>query len=203
MTAAAVVEATVWSSGPGELRRLPTPVVDPPYDDELVAAATGAPTHPDQGALALTFTLVNGVPAVPAPDPNAVLRAMPDDDDFFEAQPTPREALPDPRPLAARLAQAIVEVVHGARPLAQLMRWTSPEVYADLERRLAAFARNSPTAHRHVNAGTVRSIHVSEPSPGVAEVCAAIRRGPRTLALALRFDGLDGRWRCTAVDFGS
>ena len=50
--------------------------------------------------------------------------------------------------------------------------------------------------------GVVRSIHVSEPVDGVAEVAALVRRGARSTAVALRLEGLDGRWQCTALELG-
>ena len=31
----------------------------------------------------------------------------------------------------------------------------------------------------------------------VAEVCATVRRGERTSAIALRLEGISGRWCCT------
>jgi uncharacterized protein DUF6459 len=200
MTDMAVVPARPHSR-PDGVRRIPAPVLDPPYDDELARRAAPAGALP-QGSLALRFALPSGLPAVPPVPPREAPRMVePADDDFFGPRATPREALPDPRRIAGRLAQAICEVVHGARPAAQLLRWTSEPIYADLERRLTRCARAGAPGSRGLRAGTVRSLHVSEPTPGVAEVCALVRRGPRTLALALRLEGIDGRWQCTAVDF--
>jgi len=48
----------------------------------------------------------------------------------------------------------------------------------------------------------VRSLHVSAPADGVAEVAALVRRDARSTALALRLEGLDGRWQCTALELG-
>lgn len=42
---------------------------------------------------------------------------------------------------ARRFVQAAVEIVGGDRPPSQLLRWTSREVYADLERRAQLVAR--------------------------------------------------------------
>ena len=50
--------------------------------------------------------------------------------------------------------------------------------------------------------GVVRSVHVSLPADGVAEVAALVRRGARSTAVALRLEGLDGRWQCTALELG-
>ena len=51
-------------------------------------------------------------------------------------------------------------------------------------------------------AEVVRSVHVSEPVDGVAEVCAIVQQGPRCRAIALRLEGIDGRWQCTALHIG-
>lgn len=192
------------------LRRLPVPQTEPPYDDECPTRLGIAAAPHTQGALALDFVLASGAPAVPKlhwpvhlVEPAEVEASDEEDDEAeFGPQPTERSDLPDPRPVAARLAQAIIEVVNGARPLAQLVRWTSESVYADLERRLTVLAASGPPGTRGVMRPVVRSVHASEPTPGVAEVCALVQRGPRAVALALRLQGFDGRWRCTAAEFG-
>jgi hypothetical protein len=51
-------------------------------------------------------------------------------------------------------------------------------------------------------AEVVRSVRVSEPHDGVAEVCAVVQQGPRCRAIALRLEGIDGRWQCTALQIG-
>jgi hypothetical protein len=43
----------------------------------------------------------------------------------------------------------------------------------------------------------VRSLHVQQRPEGVAEVCATVRRGERTAAIARRLEGVGGRWCCT------
>lgn len=43
------------------------------------------------------------------------------------------------------------------------------------------------------------SVRVSEPADGVAEVSAVVRHGARTRAVALRLEGMDGRWQCTVL----
>ena len=40
------------------------------------------------------------------------------------------------------------------------------------------------------------------PDEIAAEVAALVRRGVRTTAVALRLEGLDGRWQCTALELG-
>jgi hypothetical protein len=183
---------------PPRLRRIPAPVTDPPYDDEL------GPDHWDRWArppqadetLALAFVLPSGVPAVPAVPPQ--LRIVrrdqteeEDEDRDFAPQPTTRSELPDPREWAGRLVQAIVEVIAGLRPPAQLVRWTSAQVYDGVAARAHTRRRGEPRAR-------LTSVHVCEPADGIAEVSAVVQRGARSRAVALRIEGLDGRWQCTA-----
>ena len=80
------------------------------------------------------------------------------------------------------------------RPLKQLQRDTTLELYARLSEALSA--RPVPRGNRPA-LQAVRSLHVQARPEGVAEVCATIRRGSQLVALALRLEGQDGRWRCT------
>lgn len=104
---------------------------------------------------------------------------------------------------AARFAQAVVEVVGGDRTPHQLIRCTSPSVHADLLRRAAALNRAGSPEHRARRLrAQVRSVHVFQPSTLSAEVSVHIRHGQRSRALAARIEHLDGRWVCTALEFG-
>ncbi len=189
------------------LRRLPVPVCDPPYDDEVPAARATRPAGAVQGTLALAFVLPTGLPAVPAPPPGLRLVAAPEpaealslqDETEFGPQPTSRSALPDPRPWAGRFLQALLEVLAGDRPLGQLVRWTSHDVFGQVAAMTADVSRPRPGATARE---VVRSVHVDEPDDGVAEVAALVRSGVRARAVALRMEGLDGRWQCTAVELG-
>jgi hypothetical protein len=194
------------------VRRLPLPAWDPPYDDELDPAHAPDPAGASaavQGTLALAFVLPSGVPAVPevppslaAPSLRLVGPAEADevlDEVEFGPQPTPRSALPEPRGWAGRLVQALVEVLAGDRPAGQLVRWTTTDVYDEVAGRMAP----GPSSASQVQVRPlVRSVHVSEPADGVAEVSALVRRGTRCTALALRLEGMDGRWQCTALELG-
>ncbi len=129
------------------------------------------------------------------------------DRQVFGPQSTARADLPDPRPWAARLAQALVEVMIGARPAPQVLRWTTPEVYAVLARRGALAARRAGAA-RAAGASprrarvAVRRVLVCEPADGVAEASVVLVDGTRVRALALRLTGQDGRWRVEALQIG-
>lgn len=130
----------------------------------------------------------------------------------FGPQKTASTMLPAPTPWAGRLVQAVIEVVSGVRPVSQLVRWTTAPVYEALCARVTR-----PGAGPGAGAGTgaggrdvvttrlaevVRSVRVSEPRDGVAEVCAIVQQGPRCRAIALRLEGIDGRWQCTALQIG-
>jgi hypothetical protein len=151
--------------------------------------------------LPLDWPLESGVPSTPRPTGLVLLRGRQGEDDDFGPVPTSRDALPEPAPWAARLVQAISEVLALDRPLTQLVRWTSPEVYDNLRHRVSARrpARPAPWPGRQ-RRPILRSVHVAEPCDGVAEVCAVVDDGQRTRAYALRLEGTDGRWRATALE---
>ena len=98
------------------------------------------------------------------------------------------------------------------RPVSQLVRWTTAAIYEELCARVARPAAAArPAVRTRVGnrdvvatrlAEVVRSVRVSEPGDGVAEVCAIVQQGPRCRAIALRLEGIDGRWQCTALQIG-
>jgi hypothetical protein len=118
-------------------------------------------------------------------------------DDDFGPTWSPREVLPDARDAGRRLLTLTLEAMAGRRPLAQLQPITSAGVFAALS------AGRRP---RWCTEGTspliVGQVHVCEPVDGVAEVSAVARRGGRAHAVAARLEGIDGRWRCTALQIG-
>jgi hypothetical protein len=160
------------------LRIVPAPPHDPPYDDEL-------PITPPAvvGNLALSF---------PQEDTTVVpLRLVPP-----AIAPDPGGVPPDPRAWAGRLAQAIVEVLCGARPPAQLSAHASLPVVQQLER-ASSVALRQPARPRQ--SPLVERVHVCLPCDRVAEVAAVIDTRPRRRALAIRLEARGGRWQCTAL----
>lgn len=209
-----------------QLRQAPVPVCEPPFEDDSPDDPDGA-SPAGQAALALGFALPNGLPVSPdapaalsrgterrlqlvrplernpAPQLKRPDRKRRTVDDEFGPRRTPRADLPEPRLWAGRLVQALVEVTSGVRPAAQLVRWTTTDVYAALQRRIVRselLGQRAPGARRL--GAIVRSIHVDEPAEGVAEVCAVVQHGMRCRAIALRLEGFDGRWQCTALQVG-
>ena len=108
-----------------------------------------------------------------------------------------------------RFAQAAVEIVGGDRPLTQLLRWTSPDVYADLGRRAQLVARAGGHAPGTARVQPVRpkvlSVHTCFVGNRVVEASVHVRYGARSRALAARFVAKNGpagqRWVCTALEF--
>lgn len=100
--------------------------------------------------------------------------------------------LPPAGKSGSMLARALVEVLCGQRPVPQLRVHCAPEVFAGLQTR--------PIAKGAL--GHLLTVRVCEPADGVAEVTAVFRRGERVRALAFRIQGVDGRWRVTALQTG-
>jgi hypothetical protein len=104
---------------------------------------------------------------------------------------------------AHRFVQAVVEIVSGDRPCAQLVRWTDKAVYDSLTTRVAALSDTvgsvPPTERPRAR---VMSVKVCRPRDGVAEVAAHVRQGKRSHALAARLEYTEQRWICTALELG-
>ena len=201
-------------TAPQERRPHLAPVPDsaPPFDDELVGGATpvigtehrtGAalPSAPIVAARNLvTRTTLGGADPVPS----AVTRTAPTtitvagvpcwskEADIGVVRTTTAE-LPVAQRAASVLARAVIEVLSGHRPVAQLRVHCAPAVYAGLCARTVVASR--PLPH-------LLSVRVCEPTDGIAEASAVFRRADRVRALAFRLQGVDGRWRITALQVG-
>ncbi len=111
----------------------------------------------------------------------------------FDVRPTSRAELPSATQWSMRLVQALIEILNGNRAPSQLIRWVTPEVMSGLKLQLQR--KGFPKF-------IVRSIHVHETDDGVAEVSAVFGSPNRSFALALRLEGLDGKWRATSIVWG-
>jgi hypothetical protein len=122
-------------------------------------------------------------------------------DDFFGAQPTPSTQLPPPELLLENLARCLFEVLSGARELDQVARWVSADVYRHLHRRVtyATMARTATKQPVSRPSFRVGSIHCYEPRDGVVEGTVVLLGKARARAVAIRLEGMDSRWRATAV----
>ncbi len=120
---------------------------------------------------------------------------------LFAPQRTSSHALPDPEPLLRNLTLGVLEVFAGVREVDQLARWLTEEPYRKLVVRanLAARARSARglPAKRPVHA--ILSLRHSSPADGVVEGVVVVQGPARTRAIALRLEGMDGRWRATSL----
>jgi hypothetical protein len=189
MTAALSAEASPVAKVRPESLRItvrPAPRREPPFDDELSARHLSL-VGPHDRQLPFEDT-------VPAPSPLRLRSPR----DPFAAQPTGRADLPNIEAFTRRFVVAIVEVAVGRRSAMQLATNMSAPVHAGLMRGGGRLARlGTPT-----RPAGIHSVHISEPADGVAECAIVLRVGTRFRAMALRMEGIDGRWRCTRLQIG-
>jgi Family of unknown function (DUF6459) len=106
---------------------------------------------------------------------------------------------------AARIGAALVEIVGGDRPVSQVLRWTTPDVYQDLARRAhlvaAAVGRRPGTGGTQSVRPQLVALHTSFVSEQCAEVSLHVRYGARSRAVAARFEVVRDRWQVTALEF--
>jgi hypothetical protein len=166
------------------LRLVVVPTPQPPLDDEPVRR------------------LVRPGVAVPRPAHRPGPRPRPESGPAgypagFGPAWSARAELPDPHVAGRRLLVLTLEALAGRRPLTQVQPLTSVGVFAAL---------SSGRRPRWCSGGTapvlLGRVHVCEPVDGVAEVTAVARRSGRAHAVAARLEGIDGRWRCTALQIG-
>lgn len=124
------------------------------------------------------------------------------EDAFFAAQTSTRDQLPDPLPLLENLTRCVIEILAGARELEQIARWVTDDVHRHLLKRviLAARARAATGRPAARPVFTIGSTIVSEPQDGVIEGVVVVRGKARTRAVAIRLEGLDRRWRASAIN---
>jgi hypothetical protein len=133
----------------------------------------------------------------PGPRPRLDAAAVPGDAADFGPTWSRRAELPDPQAVARRLVTLTLEAFAGRRPVGQLQSLVSPPLFTALSERRRPRWCTEGTAPLLIS-----SLRVCEPVDGVAEVSAVARRGGRAHAVAARLEGVDGRWRCTAMQIG-
>lgn len=121
-----------------------------------------------------------------------------------DAERTPTAAqLPDPTRWLTVAAQALLEVMAGLRPPAQVVRTCAPEVYLAVSRRYASAARRAQAQGiERVRRPKVTRVHVHSVSADIVEAAVLLVVGPRVRAMAIRVDGAGGSWRITALELG-
>jgi hypothetical protein len=177
----------------------PATTAEPRPALHLVVVATPQPPLADPATplrLVRPGVVVPRPPHRPGPRPRAAGGAPTCDGDFGPLW-SGRADLPDPTPAARRLFTLVLEALGGRRPLIQVQPLTTPGVYAAVSR-----GRRPEWCVRGTAPLALGRVHVCEPVDGVAEVSAVARRAGRAHAVAARLEGLDGRWRCTALQIG-
>lgn len=121
--------------------------------------------------------------------------------DFCAPEKTPTRALPHPDEFLRSLTLGVLEVIAGVREASQLARWLAQEPFLRLVTRanLAARARSARGVPARRPRNQIMSLRYSSPADGVIEASLVVDGVARTRAVAIRLEGLDGRWRATDV----
>ena len=165
----------------------------------LVVVRTPGPALEDEQPVHLLVPGRRSPRPAPPPGPRPRLDTQWDaepDGDFGPAW-SRRADLPDPQAAGRRVVTLALEAFAGRRPIGQLQALVSPPLFSALTERRRPRWCSEGTAPLLIS-----SVRVSEPVDGVAEVSAVARRGGRAHAIAVRLEGIDGRWRCTALQIG-
>ncbi|WP_345801931.1 Rv3235 family protein [Microbacterium sp. AZCO] len=121
--------------------------------------------------------------------------------DFFAPQRTSATQLPDPEPFLQNLTRGVLEVFSGVREVEQLARWVTEDAFRKLVVRsnLAARARSARGVPAKRPVHSILSVRHSAPADGVVEAVIVVASPARTRAVAVRLEGMDGRWRATSL----
>ena len=214
--------ATAWSG----LRLVRVPAGWPPYDCEIHGTAcpaatansrtvsqTADPAEPLADSAASSEPAPQTAsPSAPGQEPTSSAAATADAPAMFGVPvglgSSPAQTSSPGRGTAwpARFAQAIVEVLAGSRSPRQLVPWTTEPVRAQINLiSQALFSGERPR---------IRRIMTSQPAARVVEMTVVVSFGPRSRALAMRFEheparrpapgrpGRPERWLCTEIETG-
>lgn len=162
---------------------------------DLIGVRLSVPVAPTQGMLALSLLPRQEPPPVDLPVLHPGSSVVPVD-------PRMRRIIEE---RAHRFCQAAVEIVAGDRPVSQVVRWASRDVHADLRRRAHLVARAGGHQPGLAQVQPVRprveSVHSCFVTETIVECGVRVRYGHRSRAVAARFERVDERWICTALDF--
>jgi len=180
---------------------------DPAADAEQRASVVRLPTTPATGIATVQGTLALDLgPRLDTPEPAVPsYGAGAGDAPGLDVVPVDLVRRRRFEQHAARIGAALVEIVGGDRPVSQVLRWTTPEVYQDLARRAHLVAS---AVGRRPGTGGIQSVrphlvalHASFVSERCAEVSLHVRYGARSRAVAARFELIRDRWQVTALEF--
>jgi hypothetical protein len=103
---------------------------------------------------------------------------------------------------ATRWVTAAVQIAMADRPVTQMLRNCTPEVYADLSERSRAVLESAGPHRARIIRPVVMSVRTCLVRTDALEVAAHVRHGPRSRAVAARLEHVRGRWQGVAVTFG-
>ena len=110
-------------------------------------------------------------------------------DPEFAPEPTSAEDLPDIHELIFQFIHNVVEIWAGRRSASQVQSMCHHLIFSELQR----------SAGQQKLVGRIRKIKVTQPLDGISESTVTIRYGERLRVVAIRFEGRDQRWLCTAL----
>ncbi len=112
-----------------------------------------------------------------------------DYDPNFAPQPTSASDLPELHSWTLKFVVSVLEIWAAKRQPAQLSRWCHHNIYNELIHNVGS----------QKEVGRIRHLHQSEPLDGICESTITVRYGDRLRSIAVRFEGIDKRWLCTAL----
>lgn len=110
-------------------------------------------------------------------------------DPEFAPRPTSTADLPEIEPLIHTLIHNAVEIWAGRRSPQQLQSLCHYKVFTDLQRAAGSIKE----------IGRIRKTRITQPLDGVCEATVTVRYGDRLRVVAIRCEGIDGRWLCTCL----
>lgn len=119
--------------------------------------------------------------------------------DYFGEQYNKTKELDNPDPLLRMLAPAVVEVIAGVRNISQLAALLSEDVYQRLRDRAILVAQSRVGKEQKAPVLRVGALQRQDPKDGVIESVVLVQSPSRTRAVTIRLEGINHRWRATAV----
>ncbi len=165
---------------------------------DVIPIRRAVPVASVQGSLALDLT-----PRLDPPETDVRARPATRPGDLVSVAADRRVGLDR---FVRRFLACAVEIACGDRPTSQLLRHCSPDVYTDLARRAQLVTKAAGTTSavgrgRGAIRPVLRSAHTSLVRDDALEAAAHVRYGARSRALAARFEVVDGRWQCVALEW--
>jgi hypothetical protein len=111
-------------------------------------------------------------------------------DPNFAPIPTPQNQLPEIKEWTRQFLIRLIEISATRRSPHQLARWCHR----------ATFQKVLTMTKEFDSLPKLRKIYIREPLESVIEVAATIGYKARVRVITVRFEGLDNRWLCTAID---